>query len=81
MFDDELVESLQLVELEHRCTTVGAEVARVMREAGYEFDAETFVVGDLVTAALDRGADAEQVVAYFEEHGFIGRLAAALEQV
>jgi hypothetical protein len=78
--DDELQEALQLAELEHRSAAVGAEVARVMRDAGLDFDAETFVYTDVVLAALDRGADADQVVEYFAGRGFLEQLRAALER-
>lgn len=79
LFDDDLEEQLQIAELESRCVTIGAEVGRVMAECGYEFDAATFVVGELVRAAEDRGVDAEHVIGFFEERGFVSRTVAALD--
>lgn len=72
-------ESLQLDDLEQRCRTAGADVAAAMREAGYTFDASTYVISEIVRVAGDRGLDADQVVEWFESSGFIDQAVAALD--
>lgn len=80
LFDDaELEHSFQLAELEHRCTWLGAECGRVATEHGFGFDAETFVVSELVRAAQDREVDAATLLEYFEREGFIRRAVAGIE--
>lgn len=78
--DPELGMSMELAALEHRCVILGRDLAQTAAAVGRNFDAETFVVGELVAAAYRRGANPLEVLRWFDEHAFIDRAIDALEE-
>lgn len=74
MEDADLQNTMNLVELEHRCVQLGRAVSEAMESTGYDFDGETFVVGELIRRAIDANVEPVDLVGYFERQGFIERV-------
>lgn len=78
-FDRELSEALYAAELEYRIAELGRETERIARGAGFGFDAETFVVSELVRGSHRNHADPDGLLAYFVDTGLVDRAVAAID--
>ena len=74
----DLANTMDLAELEHRCVQLGRMLSVDLERVGYDFDAETFVVSEIVRKARSNEADVDSIVEMFEAEGFIDRAVARI---
>jgi hypothetical protein len=79
MDDAELTQRMDLAELEHRCVQLGRQLAAIADDAGYGFDAETFVVAEIIRASLKNEADPAAMLEMFRGADFVRRVVADLD--
>jgi hypothetical protein len=79
LFDDELLER-RLVELEESWVATGAEVRRLAVEAGFTFEPETFVMGEVLRSAAAAQSDPERELERLEGSGLLERVVDRLDE-